>query len=137
MGLGGLDESALSKMCVRGTLRGGEEWFSGEGPGLVSEVGLGDWDIVRVRGGFPFRECARALACLGEIRCVRGVQENKNGYEDLMGGGRRELQYMSASARCGTCAGLAFGQGSMNEGVDVNGDVEVHVVRLRGGRMWR
>ena len=39
---------------------------------------------------------------------------------------------MSASAGCGTCAGLAFGQGSMNEGVDVNGDVEVCVVRLRG-----
>ena len=75
--------------------------------------------------------CA-SIGPLGGIRCVRGVQENKNGYEDLMGGGRRELQYMSASARCGTCAGLAFGQGSMNEGVDVNGDVEVHVVRLRG-----
>ena len=39
---------------------------------------------------------------------------------------------MSASARCGTCAGLLFGPGSMNEGVGVNGDVEVHVLRLRG-----
>ena len=32
---------------------------------------------------------------------------------------------MSASARCGTCAGLLFSLGCMNEGVDVNGDAEV------------
>jgi len=34
---------------------------------------------------------------------------------------------MSASAGCGTCAGLVFGEGCMNEGVDANGNVEVHV----------
>ena len=39
---------------------------------------------------------------------------------------------MRASARCGMCAVLLFGLGSMNEGVDVNGDVQVHVLRLRG-----
>ena len=32
---------------------------------------------------------------------------------------------MSASAGCGTCAGLLFSLGSMNDGVDVHGDVEV------------
>ncbi len=39
---------------------------------------------------------------------------------------------MSASARCGTCAGLLLSLGYMNDGVDVNGDAEVHVLRLRG-----
>ena len=32
---------------------------------------------------------------------------------------------MSASARCGTCAGLLLSLGYMNDGVDVNGDAEV------------
>lgn len=39
--------------------------------------------------------------------------------------------YVSASTMCGACAGFVFGQGGMNEGVDVNGEVEVCVVRLR------
>ena len=39
---------------------------------------------------------------------------------------------MSASAGCGTCAGLLFSLGSMNHGVDVHGDVDVHVLILRG-----
>ena len=48
----------IIKMRVRGILRGGEECFSGEGSGLVT-------DIERVRG-LPLVLCARALALLGE-----------------------------------------------------------------------
>ena len=83
-------------------------------------------------GWVPVSGMCASIGPFGGIRCVRGVQENKDGHADLMGGGRRELMYMSASTRCGTCAGSVFGQGGMNEGVDVNGDVEVCVVRLRG-----
>ncbi len=38
---------------------------------------------------------------------------------------------MSASAGCGTSAVLLFSLESMNDGVDVDGDVEVCVVRMR------
>ena len=64
-------------MCVRGTLWGGEEWVSGEGSGLVSEVRLGDWDIVRVRGGLPLVERARELARLGESEVCGGFRRTR------------------------------------------------------------
>ena len=68
------DQKSILKMCmyVRGTLRGGEEWVSGGGSGLVSGVRLGDWGIERVRGGLPLVECARALARLGESDACAG-----------------------------------------------------------------
>ena len=65
-------------MCVRGTLRGGEEWDSGEGLGLVSsEAGLEFWDIVRVRGGLPLVECVRALARLGVSDVCGGFRRRR------------------------------------------------------------
>ena len=81
---GGLDECALSRMSVRGTLRGGEEWDSGGGLGLVSsEAGLEFWDIVRVRGGLPLVECVRALARLGVSDVCGGFRRGRRAMQVL------------------------------------------------------